>query len=267
MRSVIYSQTGDPSVLRLVDRDMSEPGPGEVRVRVVVSGVNPTDWKLRRWLRRRCSAAVPGGNSEPRRCGCHRRSRGGGCGPRSGGSCLGISRRPPAADRHRAGIHEPARGPGRTTSRRHQFRHRCQPRRTGHDRTPRTDSVRGWTRAAASRCARRQGCAGRRRCGCGGPRRHPACALGRCHASSQPSPARPRRRSRRQPAPTMSSTTATRTQQPQSRKSLLTVSTWWSRSRPRPTRGSTSMWSSHAGPSPSTPTTAAASSRSTSDRT
>jgi NADPH:quinone reductase len=47
MRSVIYSQTGDPSVLRLVDRDMSEPGPDEVRVRVVVSGVNPTDWKLR----------------------------------------------------------------------------------------------------------------------------------------------------------------------------------------------------------------------------
>ena len=47
MRSVIYSQTGDPSVLRLVDRDMSEPGPGEVRVRVVVSGVNPTDWKFR----------------------------------------------------------------------------------------------------------------------------------------------------------------------------------------------------------------------------
>ncbi len=47
MRSVIYSQTGDPSVLRVVDRDMSEPGPGEVRVRVVVSGVNPTDWKFR----------------------------------------------------------------------------------------------------------------------------------------------------------------------------------------------------------------------------
>jgi NADPH:quinone reductase len=47
MRSVIYSQTGDPSVLRLVDRNMSEPGPGEVRVRVVVSGVNPTDWKSR----------------------------------------------------------------------------------------------------------------------------------------------------------------------------------------------------------------------------
>ena len=47
MRSVVYSRTGDPSVLRLVDRDLTEPGPGEVRVRVVVSGVNPTDWKSR----------------------------------------------------------------------------------------------------------------------------------------------------------------------------------------------------------------------------
>jgi NADPH:quinone reductase len=47
MKSVVYSRTGDPSVLRLVDRDVIEPGPGEVRVRVVVSGVNPTDWKSR----------------------------------------------------------------------------------------------------------------------------------------------------------------------------------------------------------------------------
>jgi NADPH:quinone reductase len=47
MKSVVYSRTGDPSVLRLVDREVSEPGPGEVRVRIVVSGVNPTDWKSR----------------------------------------------------------------------------------------------------------------------------------------------------------------------------------------------------------------------------
>ena len=47
MRSVVYSRTGDPSVLRLVDRGLTEPRPGEVRVRVVVSGVNPTDWKSR----------------------------------------------------------------------------------------------------------------------------------------------------------------------------------------------------------------------------
>ena len=47
MKSVVYSRTGDPSVLRLVDREVSEPGQGEVRVRIVVSGVNPTDWKSR----------------------------------------------------------------------------------------------------------------------------------------------------------------------------------------------------------------------------
>jgi NADPH2:quinone reductase len=48
MKSVVYSRTGAPSVLQLVDRDVIEPAPGEVRVRIVVSGVNPTDWKSRR---------------------------------------------------------------------------------------------------------------------------------------------------------------------------------------------------------------------------
>ena len=47
MRSIVYSQPGDSSVLSVVDRDVQEPGSGEVRVRVVVSGVNPTDWKAR----------------------------------------------------------------------------------------------------------------------------------------------------------------------------------------------------------------------------
>jgi NADPH2:quinone reductase len=48
MRAIVYSETGDPDVLRLTDRPVPEPGPGEVRVRVRVSGVNPTDWKARR---------------------------------------------------------------------------------------------------------------------------------------------------------------------------------------------------------------------------
>ena len=47
MRAISYTQTGDPSVLQLVDRVAVDPGPGEVRVRVMVSGVNPTDWKTR----------------------------------------------------------------------------------------------------------------------------------------------------------------------------------------------------------------------------
>ncbi|HSR25418.1 MAG TPA: alcohol dehydrogenase catalytic domain-containing protein, partial [Candidatus Eisenbacteria bacterium] len=48
MKAIIYTETGGPDVLRLTDREVPEPGPGEVRVRVHVSGVNPTDWKVRR---------------------------------------------------------------------------------------------------------------------------------------------------------------------------------------------------------------------------
>ncbi|MDX3245860.1 NADPH:quinone reductase [Streptomyces sp. ME18-1-4] len=47
MKAIIYRDNGGPDVLQLVDRDLPEPGPGEVRVRVAVSGVNPTDWKSR----------------------------------------------------------------------------------------------------------------------------------------------------------------------------------------------------------------------------
>ncbi|MBT8163180.1 MULTISPECIES: NADPH:quinone reductase [Arthrobacter] len=47
MKAIVYEQTGPSSVLKLRNKPLSEPGPGEVRVRVVVSGVNPTDWKSR----------------------------------------------------------------------------------------------------------------------------------------------------------------------------------------------------------------------------
>ena len=48
MRAVVYTEAGGPEVLRLVERPVPEPGPGEVRVAVRVSGVNPTDWKATR---------------------------------------------------------------------------------------------------------------------------------------------------------------------------------------------------------------------------
>ena len=48
MRAVAYSKTGAPDVLQLVERPVRQPGAGEVRVKVQVSGVNPTDWKARR---------------------------------------------------------------------------------------------------------------------------------------------------------------------------------------------------------------------------
>ncbi|MCC3273569.1 NADPH:quinone reductase [Arthrobacter zhangbolii] len=47
MKSIVYSATGPSSVLSLAERDVAAPGPGEVRVRVAISGVNPTDWKAR----------------------------------------------------------------------------------------------------------------------------------------------------------------------------------------------------------------------------
>jgi NADPH2:quinone reductase len=47
MRSVVYTRHGDASVLELAERAVPEPAAGEIRLRVVVSGVNPTDWKAR----------------------------------------------------------------------------------------------------------------------------------------------------------------------------------------------------------------------------
>jgi NADPH2:quinone reductase len=48
MRAIQYSVTGGPEVLTPVERPVPDPGPGEVRVRIHRSGVNPTDWKSRR---------------------------------------------------------------------------------------------------------------------------------------------------------------------------------------------------------------------------
>ena len=48
MRAIVYRETGGPEVLSLVERPDPEPGPGEVLVRIAISGVNPTDWKARR---------------------------------------------------------------------------------------------------------------------------------------------------------------------------------------------------------------------------
>lgn len=47
MRAIVYTETGDAGVLQFVEREVPEPADGEVRVRIIVSGVNPTDWKSR----------------------------------------------------------------------------------------------------------------------------------------------------------------------------------------------------------------------------
>jgi NADPH:quinone reductase len=48
VRAALYESHGPAGdVLRVVEVDRPEPGPGQVRVRIEVSGVNPTDWKSR----------------------------------------------------------------------------------------------------------------------------------------------------------------------------------------------------------------------------
>jgi NADPH2:quinone reductase len=48
MRAALYDRTGPArEVLRVTEIGRPEPGPGEVRVRVSLSGINPTDWKAR----------------------------------------------------------------------------------------------------------------------------------------------------------------------------------------------------------------------------
>ncbi len=48
MKAAVYDRTGPAAeVLRVTEVDRPEPGPGEVRVRVHASGINPTDVKTR----------------------------------------------------------------------------------------------------------------------------------------------------------------------------------------------------------------------------
>lgn len=48
MRAAVFRSTGPSAeVLRIEEVPTPEPGPGQVRVRMAVSGVNPTDWKSR----------------------------------------------------------------------------------------------------------------------------------------------------------------------------------------------------------------------------
>ena len=50
MKAVWYEQNGGADILVYGDLPDPQPGPGEVRVQVVTSGVNPSDWKRRQGL-------------------------------------------------------------------------------------------------------------------------------------------------------------------------------------------------------------------------
>src|SRR6266487_5126531 len=59
MKRVVVDHYGGPEVLRMVEEDDPRPGPGEVRVRVLVAGVSFTDSQLR------AGTYIPGGPEPP----------------------------------------------------------------------------------------------------------------------------------------------------------------------------------------------------------
>lgn len=60
MRAVVYRENGPSSVLQLVEQPVPDPAPGEVRVRMRLAGVNPTDWKGRQGRPVQFGEQVPG---------------------------------------------------------------------------------------------------------------------------------------------------------------------------------------------------------------
>lgn len=46
-RAIAFTEYGEPEVLRPVELEVPEPGPGQVRITVRAAGVNPWDWKVR----------------------------------------------------------------------------------------------------------------------------------------------------------------------------------------------------------------------------
>jgi len=50
MKAVRIHEFGGPEVLKYEDVSEPQPGPGEIRIRIIAAGVNPMDWKIRKGL-------------------------------------------------------------------------------------------------------------------------------------------------------------------------------------------------------------------------
>jgi NADPH2:quinone reductase len=59
MKAVVFRRYGGSEELSLSERAVADPGPGEARVRIVVSAVNPTDWKQVRGRGAEAGTEVP----------------------------------------------------------------------------------------------------------------------------------------------------------------------------------------------------------------
>lgn len=50
MKAVRIHEFGGPEVLKYEDIPEPQPGPGEIRIRIIAAGVNPMDWKIRKGI-------------------------------------------------------------------------------------------------------------------------------------------------------------------------------------------------------------------------
>lgn len=50
MKAIRIHEFGGPEVLKYEDVNEPQPGPGEIRIKIIAAGVNPIDWKIRRGL-------------------------------------------------------------------------------------------------------------------------------------------------------------------------------------------------------------------------
>lgn len=50
MKAIRIHEFGGPEVLKYEEVSEPQPGPGEIRIRVIAAGVNPMDWKIRKGL-------------------------------------------------------------------------------------------------------------------------------------------------------------------------------------------------------------------------
>lgn len=48
MKAIRIHEFGGPEVLKYEDIPEPQPGPGEIRIKIIAAGVNPIDWKIRR---------------------------------------------------------------------------------------------------------------------------------------------------------------------------------------------------------------------------
>ena len=176
MKAIVYRATGDPSVLELVDREIRDPGRGEVRVRIMVSAVNPTDWKSRRGAKP--GEPLPFAEVVPNQDGAGVVDAvGPGVEHLHVGDRVwaGLGRLPARRRRDSPGVRRPAGRAGLSAAGERRVRPRRKPGRSRDHRPPGPDHRRGRPAAAAPGSLGRQSSSrrwrGRRRGPCGDPAR------------------------------------------------------------------------------------------------